>query len=48
MLYLNGDDDKLSNVKEVNGHAPVFFGIDTDRDVMAIKYESHWYPGNKG
>ena len=38
-VVLNGDDDKLSNVKEVNGHAPVFFGIDTDRDVMAIKYE---------
>ena len=24
-IVLNGDDDKLSNVKEVNGHAPAFF-----------------------
>ena len=46
-VVLNGDDDKLSNVKEVNGHAPVFFGIDTDRDVMAIKYESLGIRGTK-
>ena len=46
-IVLNGDDDKLSNVKEVNGHAPVFFGIDTDRDVMAIKYESLGIRGTK-
>ena len=46
-VVLNGDDDKLSNVKEVNGHAPVFFGIDTDRDVMAIKYESLGIQGTK-
>ena len=38
-----GDRD----VKEVNGHAPVFFGIDTDRDVMAIKYESLGIRGTK-
>ena len=35
-VVLNGDDDKLSNVKEVNGNEPIFFGIDTDRDVMAV------------
>ena len=46
-VVLNGDDDKLSNVKKVNGHAPVFFGIDTDRDVMAIKYESLGIQGTK-
>lgn len=37
---LNGDDDKLSNVDRVNGSKPVFFGIDTDRDVMALKYKA--------
>lgn len=35
-VVLNGDDDKLSNVDEVNGNEPMFYGIDTDRDVMMI------------
>lgn len=35
-VVLNGDDDKLSNVNEVNGNEPMFFGIETERDVMMI------------
>ena len=35
-VVLNGDDDKLSNVQEVNGNKPIFYGIETDRDVMAV------------
>lgn len=33
---LNGDDDKLSQVQEVNGKAPMFFGIETERDVKVL------------
>ncbi len=40
LVVLNGDDDKLSNVTQVNGNPPIFYGIETDRDVMALKYES--------
>ena len=37
---LNGDDDKLSAISKVNGSKPMFFGIDTDRDVMALQYKA--------
>lgn len=40
LVVLNGDDDKLANVTQVNGNRPIFYGIETDRDVMALKYES--------
>lgn len=32
---LNGDDDKLIAVKEVNGQKPIFFGVDHNLDVWA-------------
>lgn len=38
-VVLNGDDDKLINVKEVNGNKPVFFGIDTDQKVTVKTYK---------
>jgi UDP-N-acetylmuramoyl-tripeptide--D-alanyl-D-alanine ligase len=39
-VVLNGDDDKLSNVEDVNGRKPIFFGVETDRDVMALEYNA--------
>lgn len=39
-VVLNGDDDKLINVEEVNGSKPMFFGMETDQNVMALKYEA--------
>lgn len=37
-VVLNGDDDKLIHVKEVNGSTPMFFGIETNQDVHIEKY----------
>ncbi len=34
-VYLNGDDDKLSQITEVNGKKPVFFGTGNNCDVYA-------------
>lgn len=34
-VYLNGDDDKLRNITEVNGIKPVYYGIDRGCDVFA-------------
>lgn len=34
-FILNGDDDKLSTVKTVNGKKPVFFGLDAKDDFYA-------------
>ena len=31
-IYLNGDDDKLSTLKNVNGITPVFYGFDSSND----------------
>lgn len=39
-VVLNGDDDKLATIKEVNGSEPVFYGIETDREVMATEYNA--------
>ena len=38
-VVLNGDDDKLRNVREVRGWAPVFYGIDAPADVTADNIE---------
>ncbi|MDO4338778.1 MAG: UDP-N-acetylmuramoyl-tripeptide--D-alanyl-D-alanine ligase [Eubacteriales bacterium] len=40
-IILNGDDDKLVTVQEYNGIRPVFFGLDTDREVYADNLVSH-------
>ncbi len=39
-VVLNGDDDKLINVKEVNGHEPMFFGINTKQNVGIVSHTS--------
>lgn len=38
-VVLNGDDDKLITVKEVNGSAPIFVGIDTQHEIYADEIE---------
>lgn len=43
--FLNGDDDKLSTVKEVNGLKPVFFGMDKKNDIYAENIESKGLAG---
>ncbi|MCI9616837.1 MAG: UDP-N-acetylmuramoyl-tripeptide--D-alanyl-D-alanine ligase [Eubacterium sp.] len=40
LVVLNGDDDKLSQVEEVKGSRPVFFGIETDQNVLVEKYHT--------
>lgn len=34
-VVLNGDDDKLSTIKNINGITPVFFGLKKDNNVYA-------------
>lgn len=43
--FLNGDDDKLATVKEVNGLEPVFFGFDKKNDIYAEEVESKGLAG---
>lgn len=38
-IYLNGDDDKLQTVKNVNGITPVFFGFSEECDATVSEYE---------
>lgn len=44
-VVLNGDDDKLAEVKEVNEGEPMFFGVETDREVMALEYNADGIQG---
>lgn len=44
-IVLNGDDDKLSTVREYQGIEPVFFGLDKSRDVYADEIESKGLKG---
>ncbi|MDO4648541.1 MAG: UDP-N-acetylmuramoyl-tripeptide--D-alanyl-D-alanine ligase [Eubacteriales bacterium] len=46
-IVLNGDDDKLCRATEVNGTVPVFFGLDSDKDVYATEIESLGLKGMK-
>ena len=39
-IVLNGDDDKLATLQEVEGIQPVFFGIDSDRTIFATQIHS--------
>ncbi len=39
-IILNGDDDKLSTVKEVKGQIPKFFGLSTEHDAFATNIHS--------
>ena len=44
---LNGDDDKLAAVCEVNGEKPLFFGMDTQSEVWADEVENHGLAGTQ-
>ena len=46
-VVLNGDDDKLINVKEVNGHEPMFFGINTKQNVGIVSHTSKGVMGTE-
>lgn len=39
-VILNGDDDKLCTVSQVQGKAPVFFGLDSSRDAWVDGIEN--------
>lgn len=40
-VVLNGDDDKLATIKEVNENEPMFYGIETEQSVMATEYKAN-------
>ena len=44
-VVLNGDDDKLITVKEVNGIQPVFFGVMNRQGIWADEIESRGLKG---
>lgn len=44
-IILNGDDDKLSTVREYNGIQPLFFGLDGNNPVYADEIVSHGLKG---
>ena len=44
-FILNGDDDKLFTVKEVNGKKPIFFGFASDNDYHAEDIENNGEDG---
>ena len=44
-IVLNGDDDKLSTVKEYEGIKPVFFGMEPDKDIYADEIVSRGLKG---
>lgn len=44
-VILNGDDDKLSAVQEVQGRRPVFFGLDPERELYADQIQPHGLKG---
>lgn len=44
-VILNGDDDKLSTVSQVDGKAPVFFGLNSSMDYYADQISSQGLKG---
>ncbi|MGN0168646.1 MAG: UDP-N-acetylmuramoyl-tripeptide--D-alanyl-D-alanine ligase [Acetatifactor sp.] len=42
-ICLNGEDDKLSTLREIKGHKPHFFGLggNPEEEVMAVEIQSH-------
>lgn len=44
---LNGDDDKLSQVREVQGKKPLFFGLDAGNDIWADQIENLGLKGTR-
>ncbi len=46
-VVLNGDDDRLVQVKNVHGNEPIFFGIETEQKVKAISYQTNGILGTE-
>lgn len=46
-VFCNGDDDKLITIKEVNGKAPVFFGLEKHNQVRAEHIENLGLEGSR-
>lgn len=44
-IVLNGDDDKLSAVREVKGVKPLFFGVESGREIYADEIEPRGLKG---
>lgn len=44
-ILLNGEDDKLSTVREYHGITPVLFGYDRKHDIYAERVEKHGLKG---
>lgn len=44
-VILNGDDDKLATIKEIKGIAPVFFGVESGREIYADELEPQGLKG---
>lgn len=45
-IVLNGDDDKLSTLTEVKGIKPIFFGLESNREIFASEIESQGLRGS--
>ena len=46
-VCLNGDDDKLITVQDVNGKQPIFFGRETEHAIYATDCENQGLSGSK-
>lgn len=46
-VYLNGDDDKLRTIKDVNGKKPVFFGLNENNHIYPKNVKSMGLNGTK-
>lgn len=46
-IVLNGDDDKLSTIKDYNGIKPVFFGLSDNCEIYADEIKSHGLKGTE-
>lgn len=44
-VILNGDDDKLAGIREVKGIRPVFFGVESGREIYADEIEPEGLKG---
>lgn len=44
-VILNGDDDKLAGVEQVQGRRPIFFGLDASHPIYADEVESRGLKG---
>lgn len=45
LIVLNGDDEKLQNINEVNGVKPIFYGKNDDNNIIAKDIVNHGITG---